>query len=179
MTSRFLNLLGLFAGAIPLVVLQLNALQVGDKLVLDFVRVLDQRALRSDDEADVKLTQTDRAYWERRGSPQTVALADEVLAILNEGRTQRLALNYNKHYIGLSDGVRSRNFVFFQPRKSFVRLVMRPADPAPWLSRFEEAGIEASIRKDLLRATLTAAEVKKHRELLAEALRASNAEVAE
>lgn len=179
-TSRFLNLLGLFAGAIPLVVLQLNALLVEeDKLVLDIVRVLDQRSLRNDDEADVKLTQTDRAYWEKRGSARTVALADDVLAILNEGKEQPFSLNFNKHYIGLNDGVRSRNFLSLGPRKSFLRVAARLADPSAWIERLEDAGIEASVRKDRLRVTITGSELKSNRELLAELLNAAATEAFE
>ena len=49
-TSRFLNLIALLAGTVPLVAIQLNALRVGDNnVVLNFVRVLDQRLLRRDD----------------------------------------------------------------------------------------------------------------------------------
>ena len=45
----------LLAGTVPLVAIQINALAVDGKIVLDFVRVLDQRLLRRDDVADSKL----------------------------------------------------------------------------------------------------------------------------
>ena len=53
-TSRFLNVVALFAGTVPLVVIQLNALVVGDNVVLDFVRVIDRRQLRRDDVTDLR-----------------------------------------------------------------------------------------------------------------------------
>ena len=62
-TSRFLNVIGLLAGTVPLVAIQLNALAVGDHVVLDFVRVLDQRLLRRDDTAVATLQNVDRSYW--------------------------------------------------------------------------------------------------------------------
>lgn len=40
-TSRFLNIMSLMAGNIPIVAIQLNALKIGDRLVLDFVHVLN------------------------------------------------------------------------------------------------------------------------------------------
>lgn len=51
-TSRFLNVLGLFIGQIPLIVIQVNALQVDDKIIVHFVRVMDRFSLRRDDEAE-------------------------------------------------------------------------------------------------------------------------------
>jgi hypothetical protein len=41
-TSRFLNILSLFAGTVPMVAIQLSALKIGDQIVLNFVTVLDR-----------------------------------------------------------------------------------------------------------------------------------------
>src|SRR5271154_1248109 len=41
-TARFLNVISLFNGAIPMMALQLNAIQVGDQIVLSFTKVLDE-----------------------------------------------------------------------------------------------------------------------------------------
>jgi hypothetical protein len=49
-TSRFLNLMALLSGSIPLIAIQMVALQIDDKIALHFVHVLDQTALRTDDE---------------------------------------------------------------------------------------------------------------------------------
>src|SRR6266568_334689 len=62
-TSRYLNVISLFSGSIPIVVLQVNALRVEDKLVLNFVKVLDSRKLRKDDSTAIKAKDTDRQYW--------------------------------------------------------------------------------------------------------------------
>src|SRR5437870_13536222 len=62
-TSRFLNVLGLFIGQIPLIVIQVNALQVDDKIIVHFVRVMDRFSLRRDDEAEATSLSTDRAFW--------------------------------------------------------------------------------------------------------------------
>ena len=79
-TSRFLNVLSLLSGTLPLVAIQVAALKVGEHVVLDFVRVLDQRQLRRDDQTETKLATVDRSYWEDKSSQQVLQIADEVLA---------------------------------------------------------------------------------------------------
>src|SRR5260370_4210715 len=73
-TTRFLNVISLFSGHIPFVVIQMNALQVDGKLVLNFVKILDSRKLRKDEATELKEKVTDRAYWISQASPATVEL---------------------------------------------------------------------------------------------------------
>lgn len=115
--SRFLNVLGLLNGQIPMICIQLNALNVGNQIILDFVRVMDIFALRRDDEIETKLEVRDRAYWNSRVSKTIVDMADELVEIINTQATPKLNINYNKYHIGLEDGTRSRNFVYFRPKK--------------------------------------------------------------
>ena len=75
-TNRFLNVLALLAGTVQLVVIQINALQVADHIVLDFVRVLDQRLLRRDDTVEAKLQPADRPYWVQKSSAQIIDMAE-------------------------------------------------------------------------------------------------------
>ena len=80
-TSRFLNVISLLNGFIPLIAIQLNAIQVGDQITLVFTVVLDHRlglAIEEEEEQEI----TDRAYWEKRSSKATVSMADEVLQII-------------------------------------------------------------------------------------------------
>lgn len=167
-TARFLNLLGLFAGSIPLIAIQINALRVGDMIVLDFVKVIDQTALRTDD-ADLALaTPTDRAYWEQRATPAIIKLCDELVELVNEKTGMTNQAKYNKFYIGLSDGTRVDNFVSFTPRKKHLYLRAR-VDAPTWTTRVEDAGLESSVERDgRLRVKLDAASLKKNRELIGE-----------
>ena len=86
-TSRFLNVIGLLSGSIPLVAIQLNALQVDENLVLDFVKVLDQRELREDD-AETAIGKVDRQWWESRKGAGSLGLCDKLLEIANEKAKQ-------------------------------------------------------------------------------------------
>ena len=102
-------------GFIPLVAIQLNAIQVGDQIILIFTRVLDQRlgfAFEEEEEQEI----TDRSYWEKRSSKTTVCMANEVLQTLKT-LDQELELKYNKFYIGVSKDNKPYNFVIFRPKK--------------------------------------------------------------
>ncbi|MGA2739687.1 MAG: hypothetical protein ABSG65_19885 [Bryobacteraceae bacterium] len=50
-TARFLNVIQLFSGSVPIIAMQLTCIQVEGKLALNFVRVLDSRRLRDDDQS--------------------------------------------------------------------------------------------------------------------------------
>ena len=100
-TSRFLNVVSLFNGMIPLVAIQMSALELDGRVGLVFTRVLDQVSLGLVDEDEDVQEITDRGYWEQRGCPGTVGMADELLEI---ARTfdPSLELKYNKFYIGIN-----------------------------------------------------------------------------
>lgn len=118
-TGRFLNVLSLLAGSIPMIVLQCNALQVGDHLVLDFVKVLDQTVLRRDDEQEARADPVTRDYWVDRVGDAILGICESSLAMINATATTRMSFNFLRQYIGLSDGTRSRNFVHFLPKKKW------------------------------------------------------------
>ena len=165
-TSRFLNVIALLAGTVPLVAIQLNALSVGDNLVLNFVRVLDQRLLRRDDTSITKLQSVDRSYWINKSKEPIIQLVDALLGIINEKAQTQQQLNYNKYYIGLSDGTRAKNFIRFKPFKKSLRVII----PGGWSeersARFEEAGLEADEKNGKLIFNLSPADLKKNSELV-------------
>lgn len=172
-TSRFLNILGLFAGTIPIVAIQLSALQVGNNIVLDFAKVIDRTLLRTDDVSEVKLQATDREYWNKQAAKPTVDLADEVLSLINEVAASPYSLNYNKFYIGLSNGIRSTNFVIIRPKKKFARIWLKLADPNTWQAGFEAEGVNSAIQDGGLEVWLEPKEFAKHRELLGQLIQAA------
>src|SRR5579859_4530725 len=105
-TSRFLNVISLFNGTIPMIALQLNALQIDGKILLNFTRVLDEISSGTVDEEELNEREaTDRDYWREKGSDASLALADECLELL-KGIDHTLSLTYNKYYIGLKQGNR-------------------------------------------------------------------------
>jgi len=122
-TSRFLNVVSLFNGNVPLVAIQMQAYRVGDHITLVFTTVLDEmtRGLVDEDE-DAEAAPTDRAYWEnKKGTKETVSIADEVITIARSF-DPNLELKYNKFYIGLARSGQPFNFVSFRLKKAHMIL---------------------------------------------------------
>jgi hypothetical protein len=140
-TSRFLNVLSLFNGTMPLIALQMQALEVGEHTTLVFTRVMDELKLAQGDEPPPPPTTRD--YWElQKGSKATVQLADEMFAIIRE-IDPSLEPQYNKHYIGIYKNGQPFNFCRFRPqKKNTITAAIRLARSDEINSKLEETGIE-------------------------------------
>lgn len=171
-TGRFLNVLSLLAGTIPMIVLQCNALQVGDQLVLDFVKVLDQTSLRRDDDEESSVEPATRDYWVGRVGELMVATCDKAVALMNAKASSKLSLSFLRQYIGINHGNRSRTFVHFVPKKKFFHLKATVADVDTWIERLAKTGLDvrASRNGTMVRVTLTPQEFEKSQQLLGELL---------
>ena len=172
-TSRFLNVIGLFNGFIPLVAIQLQAVEIGDHIALVFTKVLDEMPLGLVDEDEEVRAVTDRAYWEKRASKQTLGIADELFGWLHEIDTA-LELKYNKFYIGLAKNGRPHNFVTFRPQKDWVRLEIKVERSEETEARIEAAGLDLmpyDERWGNYRIRLSKADIAKGKELLSELMR--------
>ncbi len=125
-TSRFLNVISLFNGYIPLIAIQMSAYQFSkDEVSLIFTTVLDELNLGLVEEDEETKEVTDRTYWETvKGTKQTVALADQLLEIVKEF-SPHLDLKYNKYYIGLAKNGQPNNFAIFRAKKSSMLLEIR------------------------------------------------------
>lgn len=172
-TGRYLNILGLFAGSIPLIVIQLNALKVGEQIVLDFVQVLNQTSLRRDDETRTSTRGSSREEWVKYAGEKSIGLVEAMLGMINEKAQIKQQLNYLQQYIGLTDGVRSRNFVSFDPKKKFIYLYVNVTVPEDFPKRLEEAGLPASMDDSELTVTIEPDEFGKHGEVLRQLLHAA------
>jgi hypothetical protein len=180
-TSRFLNVIALFNGAIPLVAIQLSAIRLGDNVSLVFSKVMDElrRGLVDEDEEVAEVT--DRAYWERRGSKQTLAMTDELLSWLQE-IDPGLELKYNKFYIGLAKNGHPNNFMTFRPRKDWILSELRLERSEETQAQLENAGIEVleyGTRGGQYRIRLAKADLSKNKELLVELMRRAHGDETE
>ena len=120
-TSRFLNVISLFNGAMPVVAIQMQAFEVGEHVTLVFTKVLDEMRLGLvDEDEDAISAPTDRSYWEKeKGTSKTVSLMDRMFKIVQEG-DPNCDLKFNKIYVGLIKDGRANNYVTFRPQKSFM-----------------------------------------------------------
>lgn len=122
-TGRFLNVINLFNQSIPLIAIQMNALEVDGKLTLHATKVLDL-ALPAPEEEDEPGQETDRPYWLQKSSAPMMKAADDVLQLVNSF-SDPVDFKYNKYYIGLQrDGV-ADNFIQLIPRKKYMTLQFR------------------------------------------------------
>lgn len=119
-TSRFLNVISLFNGFIPLIAIQVKAVKIGDSISLFFTKVLDENKFDLLDE-DSASEPTDKGYWEKKATKESLKLMERVMSSLGE-TTSEYSLKYNKHYIGLAKNNVANNFISFVPRKSAVLL---------------------------------------------------------
>ena len=123
-TSRFLNVISLFNGSIPLMAIQVSAIETGDGVGLHFTKVLDVQPLGLVDEDEEVAEITDRDYWLKRGSPKTVSMADKLLSFVIEF-DPTAELNYNKFYVGLKIDGRAKNYAIIRPKKDFLGLSIK------------------------------------------------------
>lgn len=141
-TSRFLNVINLFNGSIPLIAIQMKALKVGDQTTLFFTTVMDlqERGLEEEDEPPEA---TDRAYWENRSSKDTLAQVDNFHRLI-QNFAPGYELKYNKYYIGLAKDGQPCNFMTFEPlpRGRVVRLTIKLPQSKEVSEEIEATGLD-------------------------------------
>ncbi len=124
-TSRFFNVISLFNGFIPLMAIQVTAIETEGGVGLLFTKVLDTVKLGYLGDDEEISEPTDRSYWESvRGTKKTVGLADKVLELVHQF-APNAELSYNKYYIGFWIDGRAYNFAIMRPQKSGLRLEIR------------------------------------------------------
>jgi hypothetical protein len=174
-TSRFLNVVSLFNGFIPLVAIQMQAFKIGDQVSLVFTTVLSEMKLGLVDEDDEVAEATDRSYWEKRATKTTLEMTDQLLGLVRN-LDSGLTLKYNKFYIGLARNGQASNFVIFRPKKDWVRLECRLERSDQTQSQLEEAGLDVmdyDLRWGRYRVRLAKGDVTKYEGVLKELIKKS------
>lgn len=173
-TSRFLNVISLFNGTIPLIALQMQAFKVAGKTTIVFTRVMDEmaRGLVDEDE-EAEAFPADRAYWEGKASKATLGLVDQCLKMIQD-LDNSIDLKYNKHYIGLGREGLPYNFVSFRPKKSTLTIEYKIPQSDDVDAIIDEAGLdklEYNARWSLYRLRLTPVDVKAKADTLAQLIK--------
>jgi len=176
-TSRFLNVVSLFNGALPIIAIQMQAYEIGGHMTLVFTKVLDQveRGLVDEDE-DALSAPTDRAYWERqKATPKTLALMDRLFELVKEADPE-VELKYNKFYVGLIKQGRAQNYLTFRPKKTFMTLEPKLPRTDETDALLEAAGLETldySTRWNHYRIRVTEKDIKAHEQLFRDLIKMS------
>lgn len=139
-TSRFLNVISLFNGHIPIIAIQVKAFQINGQISLLFTKVLNEIELGIP-ENEIQEPEKNRSYWEEKGTPNTVQLADSILNYILEFASG-FQLKYNKHYIGLTLNNKAQNFISLKPQKTNIRIDLGCQIDDEFRSFLEKEGLD-------------------------------------
>jgi hypothetical protein len=175
-TSRFLNVVSLFNGTIPLIAIQMQGFRVAEYSTLVFTTVMDEmsRGVIDEDE-DAAAAPTDRAYWEEKSTKDNVLLMDQLFEIVKV-TDPGLQLKYNKFYVGLSKDERPETFIHFRPQKKVLLFEIKLKRSDELDAMIEKAGFDTlgyDSQWGYYRLRLGKDDMKKHAELLRELARLS------
>ncbi len=140
-TGRFLNVISLFNGNIPLIAIKMTAYESNGQVHLTFVKVLDEVVYGLEDEDEPVEEAADRQSWIVKSSERILKVVDQLMTIVNKVEPDA-TLKYNKHYIGLSIHRSALNFVTFRPRKAAINMTFRLPKLAEYDQLIEDAGLE-------------------------------------
>ncbi len=139
-TSRFLNVISLFNGYVPIIAIQVKALKIGDVISLFFTKVLDEvrlDLLESDDAAEP----TDRNYWEKKVGKKQMNFLDGLYEKFAE-EIGEYKMKYNKYYIGLEQNGMANNFITLKPSQKAVVLEIKLEKTQDVDELLENSGLE-------------------------------------
>ena len=137
-TSRFLNVISLLNGQIPLIAIQIKGVEVGGAFTLVATRVLD--LVRLGTEVEDAGETVDRPYWENKASVASLKIMDQVLDLIRE-ISPKAEPKFNKYNIGLTIDGQVRNFVLFKPRKANVLTHFKVAQNEDTTTQLDESGL--------------------------------------
>lgn len=151
-TNRFFNVISLMNKSIPIIAIQLNALKHNDKVLLDFVKVLDIYE-SPEDEEDLGLETVDRSYWENKSAKKSIKLLDEIIEVAR-AEYEDLKITYNKHHVAI--GTITKNFMWIRPRKtdgySHIEILLGSENIENAKHSLETMGLAYTVRKDKILA---------------------------
>lgn len=140
-TSRFLNVINLFNGIIPIIAIQMQAYEIEGGIALTFTKVIDELELGEDDTTVIVKGTTTRADYEARVPKQVLEMVDALYETL-KGHDPEYELKYNKYYIGLARSGVVNNFLQFRPKQSFLKLTFKCAQSDDLEKEMENAGFD-------------------------------------
>ena len=168
-TSRFLNVITLFNGSIPLIAIQMQGYQVGEHATLVFTTVVDvfTRGLVDEDEVVAPATRT---IWEEKAGNPTMSVMDKLFSLVKP-IDPKLELKYTRSYVGLARDGQADNFISFRPQKNGLLLRAKIPKSEEIDNKLEQAGIEAgeyNSRFNYYRIHVAPADLEKRPDVLQE-----------
>jgi hypothetical protein len=140
-TTRFLNVINLFNGIIPMVAIQMQAYEIDDGIALTFTKVISELELGEDDSTVIVKGITTRRDYEDTVPKPILEMVDALYKLLT-AHDPEFELKFNKYYIGLARGGVANNFIQFRPKQNFLKLTFKCQQSADLEKEMEEAGLD-------------------------------------
>lgn len=161
-TARFFNVIRLLNRAVPIIAIQLSAFRIGDEVVNQFIRVLDAPEPPNPEDEEVA-EPADRAYWEKKSSPESLAIVDAIKGLVSTTKEES-RITYNKHHTALRTS--GYNFAWMHPRKAaycHVEVRVGAEKRSEIIDRLDKDGIEASNRgRSRIALPISMKDIKEH-----------------
>ena len=171
-TSRFLNVISLLNGQIPLIAIQIKGVEVDESFTLIATRVVDLVTLGKEDE-DAGET-VDRSHWDRYSSSDSMKIFDELVNMIREPYPD-VEPKYNKSFIGLALNGQACNFMSFHLRKGqYVLTEFKIPRNEDTTNRLDESGLTVlayNSAYSLYRIHVRHNDLREHRPLLLDLIR--------
>ncbi len=169
-TSRFFNVISLLNRSVPMIALQLAALEADGKLLLHFTKILD---LAETPAAEVEegAETTDRTWFEKHSSAEGMAVFDRCVETLSQGGHQP-KLSYRKDSIAILGA--KVNFCWFIPRKKpycIIAIRIGPEHQEPLKNELDPAGIVLRYTEKGLNLRITPHDLTQHEQLVIETIK--------
>ena len=175
-TSRFLNVISLFNGSIPLIAIQISAYKLEENYFLNFTTILNEMNLGFVDEDEELSEIIGRDYWvNKKGTLKTVKIVDEILDLIGSV-ILGFELKYTKFYIGLAQNGRTDNFIIFRAKKKFTRMEIRLEQNDELENEIESTNLDLmdyDKRNSRYRIKITMNDVKKHKDFIIKLIKKS------
>lgn len=148
--------------SIPIIAIQINALKLDNKIVLNFTTVLDVYE-EPEDEEKLAGEEVGRQYWVKKANAQSIEIMDQIIKTAQEIYPSS-KVTYNKHHVAL--GTTRQNYMWFHPRKSpynYIEIKLAKEYIEEAKSILEAIGIPFTSRKeDILSISIQGEQLKKH-----------------
>jgi hypothetical protein len=117
--------------------------------------------------------QADRAYWEKKADPASLAVVDKIVAALKTDNVEP-RLTYNRYHIAL--GTKGYNFCWFHPRKTaghcHIEFRATSETRGSIVSSLQEGGIDASPRRtENVTFSVTSKDLEEHFAIIRDVLK--------
>jgi hypothetical protein len=160
--------------SIPIIAIQLNAMKIDDKVVINFTTVLDIYEAQEDEE-NLGGEEVGRPFWEKKAHAKSIAILDVIISIAQKF-DPNARLTYNKNHVAI--GTTRRNYMWLNPRKSphicHVEIKLAKDHLEDTKTTFDDLGIAYSQRKDdNLAISMHGDDIKKHHDKISEMINKS------